>query len=196
MRVTGNSGARASLYSAPGSRRTESGPGWEKYLDVEAQKRKMAALPENGSLGSVFMQFEEDYRAWKERQPKPALPEGQGWTEENLAFLKEHYAGELSAFEVYDALETMKHMGAISQKEMNSASGAHLIAIDANKLGGFVTCGTDPDSKAAWLGGFDRAPMTDFRSMDDILSWVEKFRTEDHPDAIPYAEAAARGWIV
>lgn len=196
MRVTGNSGAWPSPYSAPRSRRTESGPGWEKYLDVEAQKRKMAALPEKGSLGSVWMQFEEDYRAWKEQQPEPALPEGQGWTEENLAFLKEHYAGDLSAFEVYDALETMRSMGAISQKEMNSAAGAHLIAIDAKKLGGFVTCGTDPDSKAAWLGGFDKAPMTDFRSLEDILSWVEKFRTEDHPDAIPYAEAAARGWII
>lgn len=32
MRVTGNSGAWPSPYSALQSRRTESGPGWEKYL--------------------------------------------------------------------------------------------------------------------------------------------------------------------
>lgn len=195
MRVTGNSGPWSSPYSAPKSCRTESGPGWEKYLDVETQKRKMAALPEKESLDSVFMQFREDYRAWKTQQPEPALPDSPGWTEENLAFLKERYAGDLSAFEVYDALETMRRMGAISQKEMNYAAGSHMIAIDAENLGGFVSSGTDPNSKAAWLGGFDRAPMVGFRSLDDILSWVENFRTGDHPDVIPCAEAAARGWI-
>ena len=63
MRITGKAGARPSPYSVPKGRRTESGPGWEKYLDVEAQKRKMEALPEGGSLGSVFMQFEDDYKA-------------------------------------------------------------------------------------------------------------------------------------
>lgn len=195
MRVTGNSGAWPSPYSAPKSRRTESGPGWEKYLDVEAQKRKMAALPERGSLGSVYMEFEEDYRAWKAGRPEPALPEAQGWTEENLAFLKEHYAGDLSAFEVYDALETMRRMGAISRKEMNYAAGSRLIAIDAKNLGGFVSSGIDPNSKEAWLGGFDRAPMVSFRSLDDILSWVENFRAGDHPDVITHAEAMARGWF-
>ena len=195
MRVTGNSRAWASPYSASKSRRTESDAGWGKYLDVEVQKRKMAALPERGSLGSVYMQFKEDYRAWKAGQPEPALPDSQGWTEENLAFLKERCAGDLSAFEVYDALETMRRMGAISQKEMNYAAGSQLIAIDAKNLSGFVSSGIDPNSKEAWLGGFDKAPMVGFRSLDDILSWVENFRAGDHPDAIPRAEAAARGWL-
>ena len=195
MRVTGNSRAWASPYSASKSRRTESDAGWGKYLDVEVQKRKMAALPERGSLGSVYMQFKEDYRAWKAGQPEPALPDSQGWTEENLAFLKERFAGDLSAFEVYDALETMRRMGAISQKEMNYAAGSVMIAIDAQNLSGFVSSGIDPNSKEAWLGGFDKAPMVGFRSLDDILSWVENFRTGDHPDVIPRAEAAARGWI-
>lgn len=195
MRVTGTFGAWPSPYSTSRGRRTESGPGWEQYLDPEVQKRKMAALPEGGSLSSVYMQFVEDYRAWKAQQPELALPDSQGWTEENLAFLREHCSGDLSAFEAYDALETMRRMGAISQKEMNAAAGAQMIAIDAKALGGFITCGPDPDSKEAWLGGFHRAPMVDFRSLDDIISWVEEFRSEDHPDVIPYAEAVARGWI-
>lgn len=78
MRVTGNVGPGAFLYAAPKSRRTANGPGWEKYLDVEIQKRKMAALPEKGSLGSVYMQFQEDYNAWRAQQPEPDLPEAQG----------------------------------------------------------------------------------------------------------------------
>nr|WP_325253528.1 hypothetical protein [uncultured Oscillibacter sp.] len=140
------------------------------------------------------MQFEDDYKAWKAGQPELALPEAQGWTEENLAFLKEHYAGDLSAFEAYDALETMRRMGVISQKEENYASGAVMIVLDPSEING-VMYYTDQEDPSFWLGNFHKTPMVNFRSLDDIISWVEEFRTEDHPDAIPWAEAVARGWV-
>ncbi|MCI9512235.1 hypothetical protein AALA80_18680 [Oscillospiraceae bacterium 50-60] len=194
MRVTGNSGAWPSPYSTSKGRRTESGPGWEQYLDPEVQKRKMAALPEKGSLGSVFMQFEDDYKAWKAQQPELALPDSQGWTEENLAFLKEHYSGDLSAYEVYDVLETMRRMGVISQKEENYASGAVMIVLDPSEING-VMYYTDQEDPSFWLGNFHKTPMVSFHSLDDILSWVEEFRTEEHPDVITHAEAMARGWV-
>lgn len=194
MRVTGQFGAYPSPYFNSGGRRTENGLGWEQYLDPEVQKRKMAALPEGGSLSSVYMQFVEDYRAWKAGQPELALPDSRGWTEENLAFLKEHYAGDLSAFEVYDALETMRRMGVISQKEENYASGAVMIVLDPSEING-VMYYTDQEDPSFWLGNFHKTPMVNFRSLDDIISWVEEFRTEDHPDAIPWAEAVARGWV-
>nr|WP_325260124.1 hypothetical protein [uncultured Oscillibacter sp.] len=194
MRVTGNSGAWPSPYSTSKGRRTESGPGWEQYLDPEVQKRKMAALPEKGSLGSVFMQFEDDYKAWKAQQPELALPDSQGWTEENLAFLKEHYSGDLSAYEVYDVLETMRRMGVISQKEENYASGAVMIVLDPSEING-VMYYTDQEDPSFWLGNFHKTPMVGFHSLDDILSWVEEFRTEEHPDVITHAEAMARGWV-
>lgn len=195
MRVTGSSTAWPAQYSLPGNRRTENDAGWGAYLDVEVQKRKMAALPEGGSLSSVYMQFMEDYRAWKAGQPELALPDSRGWTEENLAFLKEHYAGDLSAFEVYDALETMRRMGAISQKEQNYATGSTMIAIDLSDIDHCVIVRDSTDPRDLWLGSFHKAPMVGFRDLEDIFSWVEEFRTEDHPDAIPWAEAAARGWI-
>ena len=194
MRVTGNYGAWPSPYSTSKGRRTESGPGWEQYLDPEVQKRKMAALPEKGSLGSVFMQFEDDYKAWKAQQPELALPDSQGWTEENLAFLKEHYSGDLSAYEVYDVLETMRRMGVISQKEENYASGAVMIVLDPSEING-VMYYTDQEDPSFWLGNFHKTPMVSFHSLDDILSWVEEFRTEEHPDVITHAEAMARGWV-
>ncbi len=194
MRVTGNSGAWPSPYSTSKGRRTESGPGWEQYLDPEVQKRKMAALPEKGSLGSVFMQFEDDYKAWKAQQPELALPDSQGWTEENLAFLKEHYSGDLSAYEVYDVLETMRRMGVISQKEENYASGAVMIVLDPSEING-VMYYTDQEDPSFWLGNFHKTPMVSFHSLDDILSWMEEFRTEEHPDVITHAEAMARGWV-
>ena len=193
MRITGKFGAYPSPYSMPKGRRTGNGPGWEQYLDVEAQKRKMEALPEGGSLSSVYMQFKEDYRAWKAGQPELALPDSRGWTEGNLAFLKEHYAGDLSAFEIYDALDTMKQLGILSEKGLRCAEGTTLIAIEMKA--GIVETSADPDSKAAWLHGFDEAPMVGFRSLEDILSWAKDFREEDHPDFITGAEARARGWI-
>ena len=162
---------------------------------MEARKRKMAAQPEGEGLFSVGMEFEEDYRAWKAGQPELALPDSRGWTEENLAFLRERYAGDLSAFEVYDALETMRRMGAISQKEQNYATGSTMIAIDLSDIDHCVIVRDSTDPRDFCLGSFHRAPMVGFRNLEDIFSWVEEFRTEDHPDAIPWAEAAARGWI-
>ncbi len=163
------------------------------YLDVERQRQMMRELPPGQMLDSVYMQFMEDYRAWKAGQPEAALPDSQGWTEENLAFLRERYTGDLSAFEIYDALDTMKQLGILSEKGLRCAEGTTLIAIDMKA--GIVETSADPDSKAAWLHGFDEAPMVGFRNLEDILSWARDFREEDHPDFITGAEAMARGWI-
>jgi hypothetical protein len=153
----------------------------------------MRELPPGQMLDSVYMQFMEDYRAWKAGQPEAALPDSQGWTEENLAFLRERYTGDLSAFEIYDALDTMKQLGILSEKGLRCAEGTTLIAIDMKA--GIVETSAGPDSKAAWLHGFDEAPMVGFRNLEDILSWARDFREEDHPDFITGAEAMARGWI-
>ncbi len=166
---------------------------FDMYLDVDRQRRLMRELPPGGMLDSVYMQFMEDYRAWKAGQPEAALPDSQGWTEENLAFLRERYAGDLSAFEIYDALDTMKQLGILSEKGLRCAEGTTLIAIEMKA--GIVETSADPDSKAAWLHGFDEAPMVGFRSLEDILSWAKDFREEAWPDFITGAEAAARGWI-
>ena len=68
-----------------------------------------------------------------------------------------------------------------------------MIAID--REGGICMTNADPDSTTAWLHGFDKAPMTGFHTLDDILAWAKDFREEEHPDFITQAEAIARGWI-
>ena len=67
--------------------------------------------------------------------------------------------------------------------------------IQLDRKGGVFRTSADPDSDAAWLHGFDEAPMVGFRSLDDILSWAKDFREDDWPDFITGAEAMARGWI-
>lgn len=195
MTITNQRLSQVSNYPMRQPRQTTQESTFEKYLDVGAQRKKMQDLPAGETLGSVFVQFMEDYRAWKAQQPEMDLPNSQGWTEENLAFLREHYSGNLSACEIYDVLETMQAMGAISQQEKNHATGNQLIALDPSSLNGFISFGADPDSETAWLHGFDKAPIVGFHCLEDILSWVDTFRSEDHPDFITRAEATARGWL-
>lgn len=199
MNIPGNRFSPAFPCSGTGPRQATRGAGqasaFDLYLDVERQRQKMQELPPGQMLDSVYMQFKDDYRAWKARQPEAVLPGSQGWTEENLAFLREHYAGDLSAFEIYDALNTMKELGILSEKGLRCAEGTTMIRLDMDLDGGVFQTSVDPDSKAAWLRGFDEAPMVGFRSLDDILSWAKDFREDDWPDFITGAEAMARGWI-
>ena len=108
MNIAGNRFSRALPCSGTRTRQAAQGAhqasAFDLYLDVERQRQKMRELPPGQMLDSVYMQFMDDYRAWKARQPEADLPDSQGWTEENLTFLREHYAGNLSAFEIYDAL--------------------------------------------------------------------------------------------
>lgn len=184
---------RAGGNDSPQGRRDAQKSAFAGYLDVERQRRKMRELPPGRMLDSVYMQFMDDYRAWKAGQPEAALPDSQGWTEENLDFLRERYAGDLSAFEIYDALETMEQLGMLSEKGLRCAEGTTLIRMEMKA--GIVQTSVDPDSKAAWLHGFDEAPMVGFRGLEDILSWARDFREDDWPDFITGAEAMARGWI-
>ena len=199
MNIPGNRFSPAFPCSGTGPRQATRGAGqasaFDLYLDVERQRQKMRELPPGRMLDSVYMQFKDDYRAWKARQPEAVLPGSQGWTEENLAFLREHYTGDLSAFEIYDALNTMKELGILSEKGLRCAEGTTMIRLDMDLDGGVFQTSVDPDSKAAWLHGFDEAPMVGFRGLEDILSWAKDFREEDHPDFITGAEAMARGWI-
>lgn len=197
MNIPSNLMTRVSPYSGMENRRTAQRdgqkPAFDKYLDVDRQRQLMRELPPGRMLDSVYMQFMDDYRAWKARQPEAILPDSQGWTEENLTFLRERYAGELSAFEIYDALDAMEKLGILSEKGKTSAVGNRDVRMELK--GGVYAAGTDPDSTAAWLRGFDEAPMVGFCGLDDILSWAKDFREDDWPDFITGAEAMARGWI-
>lgn len=196
MNIPSDRVSRGSSYSGvpdyAAEKKTESA--FAKYLDVDRQRQMMWELPPGKGLSSVYMQFMDDYRAWKAQRAEEALPDSQGWTEENLNFLRERYGGDdLSAFEIYEALDTMQDLGLISQKAKNCATGNCLIAIDMKS--GICRASVHPDSKAAWLHGFDETPIVGFCGLEDILSWAKEFRDGDWPDCITHAEAVARGWV-
>lgn len=197
MNISSEFTARVSPYSGIENRRTAQGDGqksaFAKYLDVDRQRQKMRELPPGRMLDSVYMQFMDDYRAWKAGRSEAVLPDSRGWPEENLTFLWERYAGDLSAFEIYDALDAMERLGILSEKGKRCAIGT--CDVQVKLKGGTYLTHTDPDSDAAWLHGFDEAPMAGFRSLEDLLSWAKDFREDDWPDFITGAEATARGWM-
>lgn len=197
MNIPSNLMTCVSPYSGMENRRTAQRDGqksaFDKYLDVDRQRQKMRELPPGRMLDSVYMQFMDDYRTWKAGQPEVILPDSQGWTEENLTFLRERYAGDLSAFKIYDALDAMEKLDILSEKGKRCAIGT--CDVQVKLRGGAYLTYVDPDSDAAWLHGFDEAPMAGFRRLEDVLSWAKDFREDNWPDVITGAEAMARGWI-
>jgi len=59
-----------------------------------------------------------DYRAWKAQQPTRILPGSVGATEENLAYLRKNFSGNLDLFHRIDAVDTMHEMGILTEDQM------------------------------------------------------------------------------
>ncbi len=49
-----------------------------------------------------------------------------------------------------------------------------------------IPCTADPCPDEALPGGLDQSPIIIFRRLDNILSRVEEFRKEGHPDFMTY----------
>ena len=130
---------------------------------------------------SPYMKLLDSYQEWKAQQPPQERPDSWGPTEENLAYLKEHYTGDLSWEERVDALETMVQMGVITREQEGDARG------------GAVVCGTWEEIKpilekqaervmkeyyAYQSGGWDACfqdwEMSKFKTADDLFAWLDK----------------------
>ena len=76
---------------------------YNNLLQAAAKGMKTANEPE--------IQIWVDYKDWKAQQPPRKLPESKGVTEENIAYLKANFSGELSLFQRIEAVDTMREMG-------------------------------------------------------------------------------------
>jgi len=135
---------------------------------------------------SPYLRLLGQYDRWKAQLPEDeaaGLPDSTGLTEENIAYLKERYSGELTWMEREDALNTMEKMGIISNPQKFSAHSG----------GGWVcrAVGTEAQQQAEleklrqhfnrhdpmerdWNVLFEDTPIAGFLTIDDILSWVER----------------------
>ena len=123
---------------------------------------------------SAYVKLMDRYRVWKAQQPPRELPDSHGPTAENIAYLKEHYSGELSWEERVDALETMKQMGVITQDQRNAAMGGGLVCVDLTKddLGDVISANMRSFSQDLDTY-FCKEPIGSFKTADDLFSWLD-----------------------
>jgi len=140
----------------------------------------------SGSGGGVpivspLLRLSLDYNNWKETQPPQALPGSQGRTEENLAYLRERYAGSLTMFRKMEALDTMFDMGIITAEQRRAFYGEMetktLSAGQAGFRGGELEDGVSTsfsDRMARQEQELYRlSPLAKSETLDDLFSWLD-----------------------
>ncbi len=131
-------------------------------------------------------QIWSDYKEWKAQQPARELPDSQGVTEENLAYLKENFSGDLSIFQRIEAVDTMREMGMISEDQMMDTLGLcklSLFTLDENAL--IISCG--PTDTARKLGDWNLymrdCPLFQAEDLDDLFELLDShLRLHDEDD--------------
>ena len=138
------------------------------------------------------------WRAQLDEDPDANLPNSTGWTEENIAYLKERYSSdELTWVEREDALETMKKLGMISSNQASMAEGGGLHRVEitgkvTRLANGVVVVENQPVEDWMKAPGFDinnpferdwnvlfkGKPIVGFLTIDDILNWAKDLPDE------------------
>ena len=127
---------------------------------------------------SPYCQLMDSYAAWKAQQPPQDLPDSWGPTEENLAYLKEHYSGDLSWEERVDALETMVKLGVITREQRNDALGGGLTAFKPAESR-VIPCVTVKNTPVLAFGNNWDESLKDyiasgFRTAEDLFTWMDE----------------------
>lgn len=123
------------------------------------------------------LQVLQDYEAWKAQQPPRNLPGSQGATEENRAYLREHYSGRLDLFQRIDAADTMVEMGILSRDQMLESLGLGKFMLRSVSLDGpAIVCtgpvGHDPRFDA-WTEFFSHAPVMRANTLDLLFKTLD-----------------------
>lgn len=129
MQVTGKQYISEVLYNA-----YQRDPNMK--MDEASFREIVKAVTGGSTYTSPGLQLLEDYDDWKQTQPPRQLPGSKGLTEENIAYLRENYSGDLTMFGKIDALDTMVEMGIITEREKLEAvmGKMELETVDPKKL--------------------------------------------------------------
>ena len=171
------------------TRRSSSGSGaFGKQLDIAAlrntdrfETNSLTAKQTIDELKpSAYLTLMYSYDAWKEKQPPKDLPDSWGPTEENLAFLKDHYSGDLSWEERVDALKTMRQLGVITEEQEDKAMGVKCTRGTLEEIMPIlkeqVKYAMKEDLaylRGGWDACFQDRPIGSFKTADDLFSWLD-----------------------
>ena len=127
---------------------------------------------------SPSLQCQLDYEDLKRAQANSELPAPLG-SADDMAYLREHFSGELSDFQVCDAIETMRSMGIMSRYENNRVWGCRLMSVDLEHP---VKTGPIEEWTDKFPADSADAPLFHFHTLDDILNWLTQIRKEPVPE--------------
>lgn len=148
----------------------------------------MSAEGNTGSSTDPAAQVWSDYLNWKAAQPERVLPNSKGATKENIAYLREHFSGELDLFQRLDAAGTMMEMGIVSREELMEALGLGKLELRSVPMDskGIVCTGTVENSRfmPAWSSFFAYAPVMQCDSLEDLFKLLdEQLKNSEEKDA-------------
>lgn len=140
------------------------------------------SISPNGSYTSPEGQVWADYLDWKATQPPRDLPGSQGATEENIAYLEEHFSGSLNIFQRVDALDIMVEMGIMTKEQMFAAIGfkpLELVPVGDQMI---VAAGTPEQAMAGivsdfaegWKGFFTGAPIMQSDNLEELFKLLDE----------------------
>lgn len=99
-----------------------------------------------------------------------------GLSEEDIKFLKEHYSAELTAVEAVSAVRMVYSMGGMTHAEYCAAWGVRMARDDSYSFPAHPELFSDAELRDV---RFENAPITGFKSLDDILKWLDELRGDD-----------------
>jgi len=126
-----------------------------------------------------------DYRDWQETREPIEVPSENGWTAENIQYLKNRYPGELSMFERVEALQSMLKMKCITPEEYQKAIGsdANIVVEDATA----ATCVSGPlegrgcqlpphlrTVEVDWYKVWSTLPINEANSLEKLFDLLEE----------------------
>lgn len=147
-----------------------------------------SAREDGGHFLSPAAQLWDDYGHWKAAQPPRNIPGSRGATEENLAYLRENFSGELSLFQKVDALDTMVDMGILTRREMLEAVGLGPVTLEAAGKVGVKANGTPEEARedcvSQWSSYYTSASIVQTGSLEDLFKLLDKqLKNSEEKDA-------------
>ena len=121
------------------------------------------------------LQIWVDYQNWKSQQLPRQLPDSQGATDENIAYLLENFTGKLSLFQRIEAVDTMREMGIITEDQMMRTLGFGVYSLYKVPAGNIICTGAAGDRDLeTWSSFFGGNPLMEACNLDDLFDLLDK----------------------
>lgn len=155
------------------------------------------ALGQSCQVGVTREDILEQYKEWKAQQPPLEVPNQNGWSSANMKFLEERYGDceDLPIFRRFELLDVLQEMNILDGQDLQEKLfPSKMITTDPSSFrctgrelpdGSWLALGEDgtqtvfsslealenEEFTEQFWGG---SPIKDFRTLKDVLSWVEE----------------------